>query len=309
MSEETLQSHVAVENPAEAVVAESNLSDAFHEKAEAEGEAQVEQPEAATEETAEDKEFASKFAALSRRDKEIRQKEKELESKLAEFEERMKSFEQKQEPEVEETPEIPLEYRLRKDPINTLAELGLSYDKLTELALNDGKLTTDMQMDLMRREIDEKYGSELQALKEELAEKERKAEEQKYEEVINGFMNELTSYVNSNDKYEMIKANDAVDLVYNVIEQHHQETGRILSNEEAADQVEEYLFEEAKKLLESNKLKGLYQQAKPTEEKQERQPSPTLSNELGTQVSTKGDRFLSDEESKAAISKLLKWED
>ena len=54
------------------------------------------------------------------------------------------SFEEsnkEQEPEVE--PEIPLEYKLKQNPLKALEEMGLSYEKLTELMLNDGKLTSE----------------------------------------------------------------------------------------------------------------------------------------------------------------------
>ena len=39
--------------------------------------------------------------------------------------------------------------------------MGLSYDKLTELALNDGKLTPEMQMRLMREELEGDYKSKV----------------------------------------------------------------------------------------------------------------------------------------------------
>ena len=52
-------------------------------------------------------------------------------------------------------------------------------------------------------------------------------------------------------QYELIQANEANDIIYDVIEEHYNETGRILDIEEAAEAVESYLEEEAEKLLKS----------------------------------------------------------
>jgi hypothetical protein len=302
MSEQSMQSEAVTDlsvNPAEEVQAEQSISDAMNEKVaeESKSEEEVKSPE--------DANFAEKFAALSRKEKEFRARQKEVEAKYSEYEAWKK---EQEELANQKEPEVPLEYRLKKNPLETLAELGLSYDKLTELALNDGKLTQDMQMELMRQEIENKYSRELEDIRNEILERDKKAEETKYQETIQNFMTELTDFVNTSEDYEMIRANDSVDLVYELIESHHAETGNILSNKEAADQVEEYLFEEAKKLYETNKLKGLYSKPEaPASEK--RVESPTLSNDLGTQVSTQGSKYLSNDESKAAIARMLKWEE
>lgn len=258
-----------------------------------------------------DDEFSSKFAALSRREKALREREAQIDSKLLELEERFNQLQQPQEPQVEPEPELPLEYRLKKDPLNTLKDLGLSYEQLTNLALNDGKLTPEMQMDLLRQEIDQKYSSEIEKLKQELEERDKRLEEEKYNEVVNNFKTELTNFVNDSEKYELIRANDASDLVYDVIEQHYGETGRILSKEEAADAVEEYLEEELEKLLKVGKVKNKLtpqeaaQQAaspKPTMT----QKAPTLSN-AHSAAASKPSRPLTREESVARAASLLKW--
>ena len=286
----------------------------------AESDAKLEVEEALQEKAAEEAsepeedKFASKFAALSRRDKELREREAEINNKLALLEEKFAALENPSEPEKE--PELPLEYRLKSNPLETLKEMGLGYDKLTELALNDGKLTTDMQMQLMREELESKFGSELERLQNELAEKEKAQEEQKYEEVVNNYMNELTEFVNTDQKYELIRANDSVDLVYDVIEDYYNETGRILDMNEAADQVEAYLEEELDRIVNNTqKLQEKFGLTKAEAEKiveaQEQKSSndsPTLSNTHSTVVSKQGSPKTRDESLLAAAS-LLKWND
>jgi hypothetical protein len=254
-----------------------------------------------------DDEFGSKFAALSRREKAIRQRESALEEKLAAMEARLETLNAPKE-EAPKAPEIPIEMRLKKDPLGTLAELGLSFDTLTNLALNDGKLTTEMQMDLMKQEMDQKYSTELQQLRQELVEKEKRLEEEKYNDVVQNFKSELTQFINTDNKYELIRANDAVETVFEVIEKHYQETGRVMSKDEAADQVESYLEEEIDKLLKLEKLKKKIgsQAQQPQEAKQVKQPAPTLLNAHSTSAS-KPSRNLSRDESMFAAASLLKW--
>lgn len=287
-------------DPVQGIVSENEVKDALAEKAAEEGSSAGAEAEPA----AEKDEFASKFAALSRKEKDLRQKQQEIEAKYAEYEAWKKEQEEKAN---QKEPEVPLEYRLKKNPLDTLAEMGLSYEKLTELALNDGKPTTDMQMDLMRQELEQKYKSEIEALREEyLKDKEAQAEKE-YEQTLNKFVNDLTDFVNTNEQYEFIKANDAVDLVYEVIQDHYNNTNEILSNKDAADLVESQLKEEFEKSFEKLGSKLGYTKAQQAREAAAQ--SPTLSNSQTSHVSTHGTKHLSEEESKAAAAQLIKWTD
>lgn len=271
----------------------------------------VESQEDQSPEAKKEDEFSSKFAALSRREKSLREKESAIDAKLAELEQKIASL-QAPEPIAPKEPEqLPLEYRLKRDPLGTLKELGLSYDELTNLALNDGKLSPEAQLELMRQDMDKKYSGELQQLKEELKAKEERLEEEKFNETVNNFKGELTNFVNDNDKYELIRANDAVEVIYDVIEQHYSDTGRILSKEEAADQVEEYFEQEVEKLLKLNKLKnkfGAPQVAPQVESPEPRQiqRAPTLSN-AHSAAASKPSRPLTRDQSVATAASLLKW--
>tara|TARA_R100000664_G_scaffold18085_1_gene27085 strand:- start:887 stop:1759 length:873 start_codon:yes stop_codon:yes gene_type:complete len=250
--------------------------------------------------------FSRKFAALSRREKEIRAKEAEYDKRIAELEERLGSFGKKPEPE----PELPIEYRLKKDPLRALEDIGLSYDKLTELALNDGKLTPEMQMRLMREELEGGYKKKFEELENRLLEKERSDEQRRYDDIQRGFQNEIEDFVESNpDRYELIQANEANDIIYDVIEEHYNDTGRILDIEEAAEAVESYLEEEAEKLLSLGKLRSKFGIENDFEQEESpRQSQVTLSNAMSAQANERVAKKLSDEESKALAAKMLKWE-
>ena len=245
--------------------------------------------------------FASKFAALSRKEKALRDREAEYESKFEEMERRLAEYEtQSQEPEVD------WEQLLRRDPLRALEEAGLGYDKLTELALNDGKLTPDMQMSAMREEIERDYKRKFEDLEERLQAKEEAEAEEYYNNIQDNFQHEIGSFVRENgENYELITASEADSLVYDVIEEHYNETGRILDLKEAADAVESYLEDEAGKLLKLRKISSRLG-INPLE-LEEMDSQVTLSNDHAAQVryEDSANRMLSDEESKARSAAFL----
>lgn len=248
--------------------------------------------------------FAAKFAALSRKERAIRQRESQLNQQMQELQQRLQQLEE-QGKQVESYKQIP--DRLRKEPLKVLEESGLKFEQLAEMVLNDGKPTQDMVLS----EYEKKFMSKVQELEQKLAEKEAKEQEEKYEAAIQHFQGQLTDFINQTADYDLIRANDASDLVFQVIEEHHNETGQILSNKEACDAVEEYLLEEAKKLVDRDKVKKLLQPQTPSKPAAPQgKSSPTLSNAAAAQASSKqAAKFLSDEDSKREAAKLIRWDD
>ena len=246
--------------------------------------------------------FASKFAALSRKEKALRDREAEYEARFEDMQHRLAEYEnQSSEPDVD------WESMLRNDPLGALEEVGLGYDKLTELALNDGKLTPDMQLAAMREEMESEYRRKFEDLENRLTEKEQAEENAYYDAVQNNFQEEIGSFVAQNpEKYELIEASNANDLVFDVIEEHYNETGSILDIEEAADAVEDYLEQEANKFM---KLRKISSRLGVDPRELEQLEQVTLSNDHSAQVQYDGaNRMLSDEESKARSARMLQWE-
>ena len=240
-----------------------------------------------------DSEFDRKFAALSRKEKALRERELELERKYGSKEK-----------------ELPLERRIRSNPLKALEELGLDYDKLTELALNDGRLTPDMQIKLMREELENDYKEKFNSLEERLNAKEKMEEEAKYDAVKQGFVGEIESFINENkNDFEYVAHNEATDVVYDVIEEHYNETGRILDIKEAVQAVESYLEEEAEKLLNLGKVKNRLTSMRDEYERPQRQSQTTLSNAHSAQANERVATKLSDEESKREMARMLKWDE
>ena len=119
---------------------------------------------------------------------------------------------------------------------------------------------------------------------------------------VEDFKTNIESHIQENlAEYELVNANEASDLVYDVIEQHFNETERVLDIKDAAEAVESYLMEEAEKFMKLNKIKGLQEQQIKPEELFRESPT-TLSNVQSAQTPKLADRKLSIEESKQSAA-------
>lgn len=255
--------------------------------------------------TEEDRRFAAKFAALSRREKAAAQRERQLEKRIKEFEAKMAK------PEPPKVEEESLKLRALKKPFETIKELGLDYETLTRIALNEGQLTPELQMQILKEELDSKYRSEIEQIKKQLTDKEQKENQDREAQTIGGFKREIASTIASKaSDLELlnVEGEDGVELVFDTINRHYEETGEVMEIDEAAQAVEEQLFTEAKKRIELQKIKKLMgaSQVTPPPAKEVKKPSVTLSNQQ-SQVQPSGKANMSDEESKREAAKLIKW--
>ena len=197
-----------------------------------------------------------------------------------------------------------------------MQELGIGYETLTQIALNDGNLTPELQMKLMREEMSSSLNSKIEALEKKLAEKEEQEAQSKHEQTITGFKNQIKQHVDSNvEELELValqEGEEGINLIYDVIAEHYNEYEEVLDVKTAAELVENHLLEEAKKYIGRNKIKklmGASQETKPQESKPlEKQSSMTLSNEQ-SQTSSTGRRQMSDEEALREAAKLIRWEE
>lgn len=275
--------------PSEAVLAEAS-------SAPAEG-----QTTPAAEAQKPDDKFAPKFAALSRKEKELRQREQQYQTesqKIAQEKAELEKWRQEK-----TATESAFQKKLKNNPLQTLQELGITFEELTQMQLNEQNPTPEMLIKRTREELEQGYKSELEELRNAMKQKEQDAEQKQFEETVSGFKSQIADFVDSNaDTYELIKMNDAQELVFDVIQEYYQSSGRILTIEEAAKHTEEHLEAEARKVLEAKKFKQTSPQVKPGT-----QTSPTLSNALSSEAPAQGTKKLSREESLAQAAKMIRW--
>jgi len=309
----------------ESEFAELNLFSNDDESVEAKAESGMEGEEISAEEVKvesvekKDDPFSSKFAALSRKEKELRLKEREIEKRVLELEDQLRIQGESKIEKKEDKFEGDLEYRLKSNPLKTLEELGLPFNILSKMVLEEGGVPAELKMDLMKSDLERKYEEKMKAIESKLNEFETKSQQDKVQAEIKNFEKEIYNFIDKNaEKYELIKANNAQDWVKDTIAKHYQETsiyskdgrllkgGEILSTDEAASLVEDYLEGELDKHLSLNKVKSKLQPA--TQPIKEASSKPTLTNSHSTSVPNRHEKLLPREESLKLAASLIKWQ-
>lgn len=268
--------------------------------------------------------FASKFAALTRKEREFsatqKQREEDYTKRMAEIQEKQSRFAPYEGLDTE------IQAGNKRKALDFLLSKGISAEELTEMLVEemnpDQERKTQKSIDSVANELKK----EILALREELGkkdtekeEKARKQEEERvklqHDETINKVLNQLTSFVNGNESdYTLIKQYNSVDLVYETMQAHYDEQTqkglpegeiKILSYKEACDNVEEYLASEVKRTYDAK-----WNRQVPKQEQPDNKLAQTLTNTLSSEVPKSGERtYRSDDESKAAAAKLLRWQE
>jgi len=232
--------------------------------------------------------FASKFAALSRKEKLLRDREDQLKRQM------------------DESPLKDIDRLKKEDPLALLEKLGLSYEDITRHLLNKNEVedTPDFKYSKLEKKV--------QAMESRREDEEKLRLEEQQNKVVTDYKDGLNTFLKSDtEKYEFITATESQDLVFQTISDHYNDTGKILSNEEAAEAVETYLEKKVENLSRLNKFKTKYlgekPQAIPSEENKEiKVNGTTLSNDISTmRPTTAPDGLLSKEDA----MKMIRWED
>lgn len=185
----------------------------------------------------------------------------------------------------------------RQNPLLLLQEHGYDYDAVTRFVAQGGWSPEEQQAAMLasqqraiqalaqQREQDRQEDAQRRAEEKAQGEAQRAAAQKQAESsAITEFKEELSTFVKAEpDAYEMISlaGPNALEMVYEKIEQHYQKTGQRLANKDAADAVEADLVKEAERVVAaSKKLQSRFAPAAP--------PAPaapavrTLSNSLNT---------------------------
>lgn len=152
----------------------------------------------------------------------------------------------------------------KKNPKSYLEKANLSYEDVTQFYLNDEKPTVDSEVSSLKQEL-ENFKQEQIAEKKRLQEEEITSQQKQVESTISEFKTSIKSMVEKEtDKYELINLFEQSDMVYDTIAEHfNQELQKqkedetykptVLTKEQAADLVEEYLEKEQFSRMEKSK--------------------------------------------------------
>lgn len=181
--------------------------------------------------------------------------------------------------------------RLTEDTLGVLAEEGIDYEQLTQLALNPPPKQDPAtkayiaKLEARLSEIDGKLNKQVQSVQE--------AQTAQYKQAISQITRDAEKLVSTGDDYEAVRSTNSVQDVVDLIEKTFKEDGVLLTTEEACKLVEEELIEQTFKFSQMKKIQQRLAAAKaaPTAPapKQSEQPSTqkpqmkTLTNAVGTQ--------------------------
>ncbi len=198
----------------------------------------------------EDPALSSQYAALARREKAIRAQRLQLEQ------DRRAWDASKATPAAPQAPQAPafdpnkfvsLE-DLQKDPFAALAKTGLSYEQLTQLAMN-----APAPEEVKFQQLESRYEAKIKALEERLDGTNKAIKEQEtaaYQGALNQIRADVTSLINKDPAFETIKVTGQHEEVVKLIESVYKDgmgseypKGTVLDHYEAAKMVEDEIAE------------------------------------------------------------------
>lgn len=142
--------------------------------------------------------------------------------------------------------------RIKQDALTALDEAGVTYDELTASAAT--RQPTDPRVTATISRLEAK----IQELEQKAANSEKSYADQQqasYKAAVQQIARDAKALVANDPEFETIKATNSIKDVVELIEKTYQKTGEVLSVEDAAKEVEEYLVEEAMKLTQVGKIK------------------------------------------------------
>lgn len=219
-------------------------------------------------------EMASKFAALAKKERQARQLVQQSRSRADELARREAAIAKR---------EQEWESEFRNSPLEALKKRNLTYQDLTNAALNDGKFQPETEIKRVQDEI-QRFRKETEEKEKRTLAAQTQAQRAAESEAVNAFKSRISEHVDKNgDKLELTKLYNGEDLVFQTVEEYYNRTQKILSVEEASDLVEQYLEAELERTSkESKKFQSKYLAQKSQEARSNSRSDVTLSNNLNT---------------------------
>lgn len=167
--------------------------------------------------------------------------------------------------------------KLQQDTLSVLQDLGIDYDQLTNLVLNAPKPEERAQ-----KQAYEKIQAEIKALKdaqEQAQQAVKDQQKQAYAQAVNQIRTEVKNLVASDPDYSVIKSTNSVDDVVELIEKTFEKDGILLTVDEAAKEVEDFLTQEAESLYKIDKIRKRIEANSRQTPQQPQQPAAQQTNQ------------------------------
>lgn len=196
--------------------------------------------------------LSRQFAQLARQEKALRAKAQQQAQEFKQREEAIKAREaalSQTKPDLSNY--IPKD-TLKTDPLRVLADAGLSYEELTQQILTQQPRDPRTEAHIVRLEA---KLADLEAKAETSAKTYQEQQQQQYQQAVKQITMDVKQLVSKDPNFETIKSTNSIKDVVELIETTYKEDGHLMTVEEAAQEVEEYLVEEAMKLTNIDKIK------------------------------------------------------
>lgn len=197
--------------------------------------------------------LSRQFAQLAKQEKLLRakalQQDQAIKAKEAEIAAREAALAAKE--QEYQTNYIPKD-RLKTNTLQALADAEISYDELTR-QLMESATPMDPRVASTIAKLEAKIQS-LETASEESQKSFKSTQQQAYDAAVKQIKAEVSQLVQNDPNYETIKATGSSKDVVDLIVRTFNEDGVLLSVEEAANEVENYILEEAIKLSKLSKV-------------------------------------------------------
>lgn len=208
----------------------------------------------------EDKKLSPQYAALARREMELRKRDDALKAREAALKAKDDEYAEKY---------IPKD-KLAKDPLAAIFESGMTKDQLIDILLN-GQPQIDPNLSAVQEEL-----KQIKAAQEAQTKAQAEQQSQSYERAVAEIRKQAVSLVASNEDYATIKETDSTEAIVELIKQTYDAEGVLLSVEEAAKQVEDHILVEALKMAALTKVKAKLTPAEVIAESEVNNKKPSL---------------------------------
>lgn len=202
----------------------------------------------------------SQVAILARKERAFRAKTQQQEQALKAERSQWQSEKARLEQRLQEleTGYIP-KSQLKQHALEALSRGELSYDEITQEVMNPIDQRTASMLKRLENQV-----TDLQTKLDNAAKGARDASDHQYQAALKQIRSDVNSLVKVDSSFEMIKATRSEADVVDLIEATYKEDGYVMTVEEAAAEVENYLTEEASKLARLEKIKKRISPPAPT---------------------------------------------
>ncbi len=240
-----------VQNPTQVAPEEmsaiSGQSDIDEPKAPDESETKVETPA----KVPEDQQLSAQYAQLARKEKAIRAQAMQIKQQTEAMSAREAAVKAK-EAELQGNPNYIPKERLTADTMRVLEEAGINYEQITQMALDAPSHEARQQAQVIAK-LEAKL-AELEGKQNSTQKNYEEQQQNQYKQAVAQIRTEAKQIVSNNPDFETIKETNSVDDVVELITKTFEKDGVLLTVEEAAQAVEEHLYEEAFKLTRLSKI-------------------------------------------------------